>query len=71
MPRWPPPTAHRVDRGVEGQRLQTDARALARTEANQDTGRSIGPQAVEILPTIDTTDPTVALRSGAAAGGGC
>jgi Fic family protein len=36
---------------VEG--MQMDARALARAEANQDAGRRVGPEAVEILANID------------------
>lgn len=36
---------------VEG--MQVDARTLARAEANQDTGRRIGPEAAEILGNID------------------
>ncbi len=36
---------------VEG--MQSDARALARAEANRDTGRNIGPQAAEIIANID------------------
>ena len=39
---------------VEG--LQIDARALARAEANQETGRSIGAQAAEILANIDAME---------------
>lgn len=36
---------------VEG--MQVDARALARAEANQENGRSVGPNAAEILGNID------------------
>ncbi len=36
---------------VEG--MQVDARALARAEANQETGRRIGPDAAEILANVD------------------
>ncbi len=36
---------------VEG--LQIDARTLARAEANQETGRKVGPEALEILANID------------------
>ena len=36
---------------VEG--MQLDARSLARAEANQDTGRKVGPGAAEILANID------------------
>jgi Fic family protein len=36
---------------VEG--MQVDARSLARAEANQETGRKVGPAAAEILANID------------------
>ena len=36
---------------VEG--MQVDARSLARAEANQETGRRVGPEAAEILANID------------------
>ena len=36
---------------VEG--MQVDARSLARAEANQETGRKVGPGAAEILANID------------------
>ena len=36
---------------VEG--MQVDARTLARAEANQETGRRVGPEAAEILANID------------------
>jgi Fic family protein len=36
---------------VEG--MQIDARSLARAEANQETGRKVGPDAAEILANID------------------
>src|SRR5271165_5902611 len=36
---------------VEGMHL--DARTLARAEANQETGRKVGPEALEILANID------------------
>jgi Fic family protein len=36
---------------VEG--LQLETRALARAEANQETGRPVGPQAAEVLANID------------------
>ena len=39
---------------VEG--LQVDARSLARAEVKQETGRSIGPQATEILASIDAME---------------
>ena len=39
---------------VEG--MQADARALARAEANRDTGRHIGSQAAEILTNIDAME---------------
>ena len=39
---------------VEG--MQSDARALARAEANRDTGRNIGPQAAEIIANIDAME---------------
>lgn len=42
---------------VEG--LQIDARTLARAEANQETGRSIGAQAAEILANIDAMELAV------------
>ncbi len=39
---------------VEG--LQVDARSLARAEVKQETGRSIGPQASEVLASIDAME---------------
>ena len=39
---------------VEG--MQSDARALARAEANRDTGRNIGSQAAEIIANIDAME---------------
>lgn len=50
---------------VEG--LQIDARALARAEANRETGRSIGAQAAEILANIDAMELAVEQAAG---GGG-
>jgi len=48
---------------VEG--LQVDARALARAEANQDTGRRVGPEAAEILSNIDAMQLAVEQASAA------
>jgi Fic family protein len=42
---------------VEG--MQVDARALARAEASQETGRRIGPQAAEILANIEAMELAV------------
>ena len=42
---------------VEG--LQVNARSLARAEVNQETGRSIGPQAAEVLASIDAMELAV------------
>ena len=39
---------------VEG--MQSDARSLARAEANRDTGRNIGAQAAEIIANIDAME---------------
>jgi len=39
---------------VEG--MQLDARSLARAEANLDTGRRIGPEAIDILANIDAME---------------
>lgn len=47
---------------VEG--LQMDARMLARAEANQEIGRSIGPQAAEILANIDAMELAVEQAAG-------
>ena len=49
---------------VEG--MQIDARTLARGEANQDTGRRVGPEAAEILANIDAMQLAVERASSAA-----
>ena len=46
---------------IEG--MQVDARTLARAEANQDTGRRIGPEAAEILGNIDAMQLAIELAS--------
>jgi Fic family protein len=48
---------------VEG--LQVDARTLARAEANQETGRRIGPQTADILANIDAMELAVEQATGA------
>jgi Fic family protein len=48
---------------VEG--LQVDARTLARAEANQDTGRRVGPEAAEILSNIDAMQLAIEQASAA------
>ena len=49
---------------VEG--MQIDARSLARAEANQETGRSVGREATEILANIDAMQLSVERASGGA-----
>ena len=48
---------------VEG--LQSDARTLARAEANRDTGRNVGSQAAEIIANIDAMEWAVEQAAGA------
>ena len=48
---------------VEG--MQSDARTLARAEANRDTGRNIGRQAAEIIANIDAMEWAVEEAAGA------
>jgi Fic family protein len=48
---------------VEG--MQVDARSLARAEANQETGRSVGPEAMEILANIDAMQLSIERASSA------
>jgi Fic family protein len=48
---------------IEG--MQVDARTLARAEANQETGRSVGPEAAEILGNIDAMQLAIERASGA------
>jgi Fic family protein len=48
---------------VEG--LQVDARTLARAEANQDTGRQVGPEAAEVLANIDAMQLAIEQASAA------
>ena len=48
---------------IEG--MQVDARTLARAEANQETGRSVGPEAAEILANIDAMQLAIERASGA------
>jgi Fic family protein len=46
---------------VEG--MQIDARSLARAEANQETGRQVGPDAAEILANIDAMQLSIERAS--------
>jgi len=48
---------------VEG--LQVDARTLARAEANQDTGRRVGPEAAGVLSNIDAMQLAIEQASAA------
>src|SRR3989304_1696094 len=50
---------------VEG--MQVDARVLARAEANQENGRSVGPSAAEILGNIDAMQFAIERASSPAA----
>lgn len=47
---------------VEG--MQVDARNLARAEANQETGRQVGPEAAEILANIDAMQLSIERAAG-------